>query len=52
MDEKWAERLKILVKLMDAVEHGEAHIVWQDGHIVKIEKIQTEATIVKNNEKN
>ena len=47
MDEKWLERLEILIELINGLPHGEAHITWQDKNVIKIEKIETEAQIKK-----
>ena len=45
-DEKWEKRLDTLIKLLDVIEQGSAHISWQDKSIVKIEKIETEKSII------
>ena len=47
MEEKWLKRLDLLIKLLDLLDHGKAQITWSDCTIVKIEKLETEATIKK-----
>ena len=44
-DDKWLERLKILIKLIEAVDHFKCSITVQDKNVIKIEKIETEAEI-------
>ena len=46
-DEVKLKRYEILDKLIEILSHGEARITWADRTIVKIEKIETEATIKK-----
>ena len=41
------DQFQILIELIRILKHGKALITWQDGHIVKIEKIETEAKITK-----
>ena len=47
MDDKWLNRLKILIDLIESLEQGKAQITWQDKNIIKIEKIETESVIKK-----
>jgi len=46
LDEKPIKR-DILDKLIEVLSHGKAIITWADHAIIKIEKIETEATIKK-----
>lgn len=41
------KKLEIIIKLIDTIPQGRAQIIWQDRTVVKIEKIETEATIKK-----
>lgn len=45
--EKWLDRLALVIKLLDVIDHGKATITWADKVIVKIDKLETEATIKK-----
>jgi len=45
--DKWLDRLELLIKLLDVIDHGKAVVTWADKHVVKIEKLETEATIKK-----
>ncbi len=44
-EDKLKRRYEILDKLMELLSHGSAVVTWADHRIVKIEKINTEATI-------
>ena len=46
-NDKWIKRLEIAIKLIDILSHGKAYIEWADHTIVKIEKIETEAKVMK-----
>ena len=48
MDEKWFERVSELIKLIDGLPAGEAHIEWQDKTIVLIKvRINDKEVVIK-----